>query len=217
MRYLATTLILILLVSITLLAGYKARPWKPRPADSYPARLTSEGITIAADPLFRDDLAAQVFDKKDVVTRGIIPLAVVVFNDNSFPVQIVAETVELIGDGDRQRTLLPGEAVARIFEKSGKGFSLPLPIPKISVVDDPRNAPLQDFEHKFLGGKVIQPHQAGGGFVFFSKPGGDVRAFLSAAQLCVPDIVRQDYGTRMIFFEIDLKPAVDQAPVPRRP
>ncbi len=214
--YLRNTIILIMLASATLLAGYKARPWKPRPVDSYAARLTSEGVTIAAEPLFRDDLAALVFDKKDIVTRGIIPLAVVVFNDNDFPVQIVAETVELISEGERGRTLLPGEAVARVFEKSRKGIALPLPIPKISVVDDPRSVQLQDFEHKFLGGKVIQPHQAGGGFLFFQKTGGDVRSFISAAQLYIPDVVRQDDGTRMIFFEIDLKPAVDQVPAPRR-
>ncbi|NWG12124.1 MAG: hypothetical protein HXY20_01165 [Acidobacteria bacterium] len=217
MKHHRTAVILVLLASIPLLASYKTRPWKPRPAEDYPARLTSEGVTIAAEPLYRDDLAALVFDKKDIVTRGIIPLAVAVFNDNDFPVQVVAETVELTGEGERQRTLLPGEAVARIFQKSGKSFGFPLPIPKISIPGDPRYLPLQDFEHKFLKGKVIQPHQAGGGFLFFQKPAADVRSFLSAARLYIPDIVREDDGTRMIFFEIDLKPTIDQPSATRRP
>jgi hypothetical protein len=62
----------------------KQRSWQIRTADDYASRLTSEGVTIAVEPLFRDELAAVVFDKNDIVTRGIIPLAVVIFNGNDF-------------------------------------------------------------------------------------------------------------------------------------
>jgi len=207
---------MLLLASATLLAGYKARPWNPRPAESYPARLTSEGVTIAADPLFRDDLAGLFFDKDDLVTRGIIPLAVAVFNDNDFPVNIDADTVELISEGTRIRTMLPGEAVARAFQKTGKGVSIPLPIPKLPSSGSSNQEAFQDFEHKFLGGKVVQPHGAGGGFLYFRAPGGDIDGFFRAAQLYIPDVSRRDDGSRLIFFEIDLKPAVVAAPPSRR-
>jgi len=40
------------------------------------------GVTIAVEPLFRDDLAAVVFDKNDIVT-GDYP-SHVIFNGNDF-------------------------------------------------------------------------------------------------------------------------------------
>jgi hypothetical protein len=62
-------------------AGYNARPWRIRARDSCPARLASEGFTKAVEPLFQDSVADQVFDKDDMITSGIMPLAVAVFND----------------------------------------------------------------------------------------------------------------------------------------
>jgi hypothetical protein len=205
-----------ILLSSTLLAGYKARPWQIRAADSYPSRLTSEGVTIAAEPLFRNDLAAAVFDNDDIVTRGIIPLAVVIFNDNDFPVRVDAETAEVINGDDRLRTLQPVEVVARVFKKSGKGNWIPQPIPKVSTGDGKNEEALADFDHKFLAGKVIPAHSSGGGFLYISVPASDVRTYLSASRLYIPDIYRDDNGSNMIFFEIELKASVEAAPQPQR-
>jgi len=52
----------ILFLSALAIGGYKARPWTIGAAESYPARLSSEGVTIAVQPLFQDALAARVFD-----------------------------------------------------------------------------------------------------------------------------------------------------------
>ena len=104
------------------LAGYKVRPWNIRSAESYPARMTSEGVTIAVDPLFQDALAAQVFDKNDIVTRGIMPVAVAIFNENDFPVMVQGTSVELITGDDRLRTMYPNEVVPKLFAKGGRIF-----------------------------------------------------------------------------------------------
>jgi hypothetical protein len=209
-------LVPVILLASTLLAGYKARPWQIRAADSYPSRLTSEGVTIAVEPLFRDDLAAAVFDKNDIVTRGIIPLAVVIFNDNDFPVRVDADTAEVINGDDQLHTLQPAEVVARVFKKSGKGNWIPQPIPKVSTGDGKNEDALADFDHKFLTGKVIPAHSSGGGFLYFSVPASDVRTYLSASRLYIPDIYRDDNGSNMIFFEIELKASVEAAPQPQR-
>jgi len=133
-RCLVTALLLFGLACSTLLAGYKSRPWQIRGADGYASRLASEGVTIAVEPLFRDDLAAVVFDKNDIVTRGIIPLAAVIFNGNDFPVRVDAESIELINGDDRLHTLQPGEVVARVFKKGSKGNWIPNPIP-MGIID----------------------------------------------------------------------------------
>jgi len=210
-------LLLVVLLSSTLLAGYKARPWEIRAAGDYASRLTSEGVTIAVDPLFRDDLAAVVFDKNDIVTRGIIPLAVAIFNGNDFPIRVDADTAELINEDDRRHTLQPAEVVTRVFQKSKKGNWIPQPIPKVSTGDGQNEEALMDFEHKFLGGKVIPAHASGGGFLYFSVPATDVVSYLTASRLYIPDVYRDDNGSQMIFFEIELKPAVEAAPIgPRK-
>ena len=208
---------LVVVLSATLLAGYKAKPWQIRTADSYVSRLTSEGVTIAVEPLFRDDLAAVVFDKNDIVTRGIIPLAVAIFNGNDFPIRVDADTAELINEDDRRHTLQPAEVVTRVFQKSKKGNWIPQPIPKVSTGDGQNEEALMDFEHKFLGGKVIPAHASGGGFLYFSVPATDVVSYLTASRLYIPDVYRDDNGSQMIFFEIELKPAVEAAPIgPRK-
>jgi len=208
----AFLLLLALAAAHPLHAGYKAKPWQVRALQSYPSRLTSEGVTIAAEPLFRDDLAAQVFDKGDIVTRGIIPFAVAIFNDNDFPVQVDARSVELICGDERYRTLMPGEVVTRLYQKTGKGVRLPQPIPGISLGGgDASREPLQDFEQKFLTGKIVPPRGSSGGFLYFEISIKALRPYLAASQLYLPDVYREDDGSKLIFFEIEMKPAVEAA------
>jgi hypothetical protein len=193
--------------TIISLAGYKARVWSPNSPESYPARLSSEGVTIALEPLFNDALAARVFDKDDIVTRGIMPLAIVIFNDNDFPIKVDALSIELIRDDDHTHTLNPKEAVNRLYkrDKIRLGQSLKLADEKV----------LSDFDEKFLLDKVIAPHSKGGGFlylqVFSSK---DLASYLSSATVYIPNVYRQDDRSRLIFFEIGLGPALQEGKRP---
>jgi hypothetical protein len=182
-------------------AGYKARNWSPNSRESYPASLTSEGITIAVEPLFNDALAARVFDKDDIVTRGIMPLAIVIFNDSDFPVKVDARSIELIRDDDHIRTLNPKEAVNRIYKKDTIRFGQSL-----KIADEKA---LSDFDEKFLMGKVIAPHSKGGGFLYLQMFAfKDPVSYLSSAAVYIPNVYRQDDGSRLMFFEFDLGPAV---------
>jgi hypothetical protein len=74
-RFSVTFTLVVLAAAGSMVAAYKARPWPVRDIESYRAKLTSEGVTIAVEPLFTDELAGQAFDKSDMVTRGIMPLA----------------------------------------------------------------------------------------------------------------------------------------------
>jgi hypothetical protein len=145
-------------------AGYKARDWTIRPRETYPSSLTSEGVTIAVEPLFNDALAARVFDKNDIVTRGIMPLAVVIFNDNDFAVEIDGMSIELIHGRERLRTLTPNEVVYRLFRKETSWINRPIPrVPRSQLNAEA----LDDFDRKFLMEKVVEPRGKGGGFLFF--------------------------------------------------
>jgi hypothetical protein len=184
------------------LAGYRARDWSLNSRDAYPASLTSEGVTIAAEPLFTDELAARVFDKKDIVTRGIMPLAIVIFNDNDYAIEVDGLSIELIRDDDHIRTLTPEETVNRVFSKDKSRINPS--VPKGSNQDA-----LNDFGDKFLMDKVVAPHDKGGGFLYMKiyNPDG-LAGYLSTATVYIPNLYRRDDSSRLIYFEIDLKAAV---------
>jgi hypothetical protein len=208
--------LLVLLTStiLALAAGYKIRPWTPRDIESYPAKLTSEGVTIAVDPLFTDALAAQVFDLNDMVARGIMPLGIVIFNSNAFPVDVEGPTIELQREGDRQRSLDPLYAVRCMYEKKPtRRFVIPSPIPIPTITIKQCNADAcKDFGQKYLGMKRVEAHATAGGFLFMPVKGvADLRQALASARIYIRNVYNGNDGTPLLFFEIDLKLAIDAA------
>jgi hypothetical protein len=185
---------------------YKSRPWIPRNRNSYTASLTSENVTIAVEPLFSDALAAQVFDRKDMVTRGIMPLAVIIFNDNDFPIEVDGFSVELIFQDRHLQTLNPNEAVSHLF-KDDKSW-----LNKSIGGNSKRELNLDavaDFESKFLRNKIVVPHDKGGGFLYLEIPRWrNLVEILSKSRIYIPNVFRRDNRSRMIFFEIDLDAAM---------
>lgn len=186
--------------------GYKSRPWTINDRAGYPANLTSEGVTIAVEPLFNDALAARVFDKSDMVTRGIMPLAVIIFNDNNFPIEIDGLSIELIHGSEHLRTLAPNEVVYRLFRKDKSWFPKSV-IPRIPRSELNEDA-LDDFDAKFLMEKIVEPHAKGGGFLYLHIGSNDLAPYLADSVVYIPNVYRRDNGSRMIFFEIGLEPAI---------
>ena len=187
-------------------AKYKIIPWSVNDREHYPANLTSEGVTIAVQPLFTDELAARVFDKPDMITRGIMPLAVLIFNDNGFPVEVDGLTIELIHGSDHLKTLSPNEVVYRLFRKDRSWLSKAR-IPKLPRSELNADA-LDDFDSKFLMEKIVAPHAKGGGFLYLHIESNDLVSYLAQSTLYIPKVYRRDNGSRMIYFEIELKPSI---------
>jgi hypothetical protein len=186
-------------------AKYKVQTWNTRPRESYAASLTSEGVTIAVEPLFTDAAAAQVFDKNDMITRGIMPLAVIIFNDNDFSVEVDGMSIELIHKDQHIRTMPPNEVVYRLFRKDKTWTTQPMP--KLTRQDLNTDA-LDDFDDKFLMKKTVSSHSNGEGFLFLHIPNSEnLASYLSQSLVYIPKIIRDDTGSRLIFFEIVLAPA----------
>jgi len=199
----------LLLLSAPIWAKYKARPWNINPREGYPASLASEGVTIAVEPLFTDALAARVFDIDDMVTRGIMPLAILIFNDNDFPIEVDGLSIQLIHGSDRIRTTSPNEVVNRLFRKDSKWISQPLPRASKSELN---KEALDDFDGKFLMEKFVGPREKAGGFLYLHIPGTqDLSSYLSESVVYIPNVYRRDTGSRMIFFEIELRAAIAPA------
>src|SRR5687767_5391256 len=92
--------ILLLAVTIVTLPGQEGR-FEVRPASSYPLRQSADGVTIAVE-VFRDrDKTKQAFPKSDLEKLGILPVLVVIANDNDHALPLDRMQVQLI-TGDRQ-------------------------------------------------------------------------------------------------------------------
>ena len=70
--------------------------------ESYASRLTSEGLAVAVVPVFTDALATKTFDK-NIVSDGIMPMAIAISNNNRFGVDVYGNSIELIVKGDHIR------------------------------------------------------------------------------------------------------------------
>jgi hypothetical protein len=189
--------------------AYKAPKWEPGPRENYQAFLTSEGVTIAVEPLYTDELAARVFDKKDMITRGIMPFAVVIFNENDFSIDVSGLDIELIHKDRpdiRIKTMSPNEVTWRLSQRNKKWQTQR--IPRLSQNELDRNM-LEDFDNKFLMSKTVKARGKAGGFLYLHLPENESAVeFLSGATFYIPRIYRLDDGSRMIYFEIPLAPAV---------
>ena len=189
--------------------AFKVASWEPGPRESYPAFLTSEGVTMAVEPLYTDKLAASVFDKKDMITRGIMPFALVIFNDNDFPIEVSGLDIELIHKDRpdiRVKTMPPNEVTWRLSQRD-KTWQTQR-VPRLSQNELDRNM-LEDLDNKFLMKKTVAARGKAGGFLYMHPPENEsVEEFLSGAMFYIPRIFRLDDGSRMIYFEISLAPAL---------
>jgi hypothetical protein len=196
-------------------AGYKVKSWTPRAIETYASKLTSEGVTIAVDPLFTNALAAQAFDRTDVVTRGILPLAIIISNSNDFSVDVDGTAVELLQNDLHLKTFNPLQTVQCLFEARKSlplKIMIPVPIPDIKITMSQPGA-CQDFSRKFLGMKRVAAHSTAGGFLYMpAYDAANIRKNLSSARVYIPDIYRGDSGAEMFFFEIELQAAIEAAP-----
>lgn len=211
-----TTAAMLIVAAVGLQAAYKVRPWRPLPIESYPAKLSSEGITIAVDPLYTNQMAAKVFDNSEILTRGIMPLAVIICNSNNFAVEVDGRAVELVLREDRLRSLDPLQAVQQIYSKKGVrtvAVPSPIPLPRIKLQSGNKDA-AQDFTQKSLTAlSKIYPHSTAGGFVYVAVPPPPFRLpqDLVSAKVYIPKLFRGDNGADLLYFEIDLTPALGTA------
>ena len=89
---------------------------------------------------------------------------------------------------------------------------MPLPIPRGAAGSGYNREALQDIDRKFFNKKSIPAHGQGGGFLYIHIPAENIRGYLSRARVYIPHLYREDNGTALMFFEIDLKPAIDASP-----
>jgi hypothetical protein len=172
--------------------------FQSKPAGEYPKRMTSEKVTIAAQPFITDDEAKEPFGKVNPWRYGVLPVLVVVQNDS-------AETLRV----DRMRVsyVLPDNSKVEATPASDVKFLLgakaPKSIPGPSLpgvhLGGAKKSPLSEWEieGRAFAAKVIPPGQSASGFFYFQTDNTS-----AAASVYITGLVNAGTGKELYYFEI---------------
>jgi hypothetical protein len=182
-----------------------------------PAREAHQGLVIAANPLVTPEQYKERFGKPTPRDAGIVAIEVFVRNDNDSPVRIDLEAVRLrIGVPGEARRRLGGLTAEEVADRTllkaqadPRQSRLPFPLPGGGA----RSGRSKDWE-KFASqlrtmafpSAVLPPHGTVSGFFYFDI--ANYFPWLSNASLDVPDLELMVGNQALLFFEVELAPAI---------
>ncbi|HOT01321.1 MAG TPA: hypothetical protein PLY66_09975 [Acidobacteriota bacterium] len=182
----------------------------PAPApQACPAWLESQGVTIGAIPYAGEKRIRELFDSKELVQLGIVPVLVAVHNGADHPVVIAAAGIAVVDREGRMIRALPWEGVAMaLLQPDGQVGAPPStgipPVDIIRMAGQGKKAKLiQAMKDKALGTPTIAPGETAHGLVFF-KLGTGLGVF-DGANLYLAEIYNADTREEMVYFEFPLK------------
>ena len=190
-------------------SDYKLKAAKVLPIESYPARVTVGGITIAVDPYDTDEKSYTAFDVKKLNSQGYFPLHVIIQNTSQEFLLVRTRNIVLITESAQQVFTIPAAVLAEDLFKGKELDKLP---EKDRATASARNlgTPLSDFSEKDLTNKLLEPGKVSDGFIFFftSSPKKNIFA---GSTLFIPKL--EEEGTRKSVgpFSIPLNPALSPA------
>lgn len=197
-------------------AGYKAKPFSASHAKVFLAYDSHDNITIAAEPYDTPEKVLHVFDR-DPSQAGYVTLLVVVSNDGDSEIELNSNEFELTRGRQGSLHPTPADDVIREIFYAKEHTRRPPGGVKVgrerggNSDKDFLNA-RADFLSKEFGQKFIPAHSTSYGFVFYETP--QLGAALIGAKVYIPKIrIRRSaspnqVGREVLFYEIDLKPAV---------
>lgn len=181
-------------------ARYRAKEIQVRPAADYPDHLDFQNIVIGVHPATTEAETLEFFDTKNLFEQEIMPVLVVVENNNDFALRIHQDDIHLIlNDATQVPALAVLEVVLRVSLRRPAGSVTTRPEILVRQIRDRRM--VEDFEHKAFGEKLIAPHSSDHGVVFFPRP---ALGILDGMRLYFPEVYNLTEGQRLIFFEIEL-------------
>ena len=158
----------ITLGTILLLASeYAVKTVKVLPIESYPARTTLDGVTIAADPYATNEKSFLAFDVKNLNSRGYFPLHVIIRNGSSSFLTIRTRSVVLITASGQQLYTTPATVLVSDVFKASLVSKLPKMKSHDQSISTKPGSPLSDFASKELTNRLVDPGSVSDGFLFF--------------------------------------------------
>jgi len=190
-------LLLALVASISIATGLdKDKKFVPPPISSIAAKITNDGVTVAAVPYNTAEQAKAAFGKVNPYEHGILPVLMVIQNDSKNAVRLDRMKIEYI-DRDRERIdNTPAAEVAYVKGPQRPSFN-PSPIPGVKIG---KKNPLaaEEIELRAWAAKMLPPGETAHGFVYFRtghRPG---------AKLYVTGLEDAASSKELFYFDIPL-------------
>lgn len=200
MRNAALLACFLLLAEAAALAKYKLKELPARSAKEYPAHQDFQKIVMGAYPCETQEKALELFDTPKLFEKKIMPVLMVVENNNDFGIRLHEKDIFLIdAEGTHHQAISYVDVLLQIsLKKLPSSYSTKRELMIRAVGNKDM---VQDFEHKAFGEKLIAPKSSDRGVVFFRLPeGGD----LSGTRLYFPNVWNLSEETQLIFFEFEL-------------
>lgn len=174
-------------------AAYEIKTVPVRPIESYPARATVAGATIAADPYPDDEKSYTAFDIKDLNSRGYNPVHIIIQNGTTGFLNIRTRNIILITSAGEQIYSTPGTIVVDDVTRSGLTARMPGMGSGEDATSTREGSPLSDFTSKELINASMAPASVTDGFLFFYNPDRKKNLF-EGSTLYIPKL--EEEGTR---------------------
>ncbi len=191
-------------------SDYQLKTVQVLPIESYPARVTIGGITIAADPYPTDERSFTAFDIKDLNSHGYFPVHVIIQNSSPNYVTLRIRNVVLVRKDGQELYTTSATIVVQDVVKAGFVSKLPKMKSHDQSTSTKTGSPLMDFTGKELANRQIEPGSVSAGFIFFysTEP---KKPLFAGSKLVIPELI--DEGSRKSIgpFSIPLDPALPSA------
>lgn len=184
-------------------AKYKAKPLPLRPAAQFSAHQDFQKIVMGAFPAAAKEDVKKLFDTDKLHEKRILPVLLVIENNNEFPIQIDGSEIFLIEpDGSKQSPVSFLDVLLKIGkEKPRSNYSDKRDLVQKAV----KKEIFADFEEKAFLRKQIDPGKSDHGVLFFMVPYDG----LKGTSLYLPEVINVRDQEALIFFEFELFPRSD--------
>ncbi len=198
------------LLCCTLAAVAEKKIDPARAAASYPAHVTEDGVTIAADPY--DRMPKQNVFRIDYLQYNMIPIRIIVTNDTAQPISLNDVRILLLPqDGGKINAAEPEDVERRVSSRARQGTNIPIgPVTwhkQGKAADSKVDADFSEHEYSAL---AVEPHTTRTGFLFYDVQGLGPHP-LAGAKLVFRQ-VRDSAGKEMYAFELPMDAYLATAP-----
>ncbi len=201
------TLLAMLALVPALAAEYQIRTVKVLPVDSYPARVTVGGLTIAADPYPNDEKSYTAFDVKDLNSKGYFPIHLIIRNSSNSFITVRTRDITLTTAEGQKLYTTPATLVVQDVIKGGLVSKLPKMKSRDQSTSTRSGSPLLDFTGKELTNRQIEPGAVSDGFIFFYTD-NPLMPLFRGSKLFIPQVLNDSDRKPLGPFEIPLDAAL---------
>ncbi|MGH9789230.1 MAG: hypothetical protein ACRD4U_11070 [Candidatus Acidiferrales bacterium] len=168
-----------------------------------------QGVVIAARPVPDTPEAEEIFGKNAAAPRaGFLPVELLIVNQRAEPVRVALDRIQVVQEGETFEQIEIEEIALALHplpkSKEPVGSTrVPTKIPK-----DKNRTQREEAEaglrSRQLRLELIPPGGQARGYLYFDLRGSSLQ--LSSAFVYVPEVVVEESGEKLFYFEISLKP-----------